>query len=90
MPRLTTPAQREQVEAYRRRGPPVRDRAPVTGKGQTAVIGAYAIKLSVKGDPIWIADYVLMAYGTGAIMPCLARTIATLRFAIKYGLPSCR
>ena len=37
--------------------------------------------------PIWIADYVLMTYGTGAIMAVPAHDERDFDFAIKYGLP---
>ena len=37
--------------------------------------------------PIWIADYVLMAYGTGAIMAVPAHDERDFAFALKFGLP---
>jgi leucyl-tRNA synthetase len=50
--------------------------------------GAYAIN-PVNGAriPIWIADYVLMTYGTGAIMAVPAHDERDFAFALKFGLP---
>jgi leucyl-tRNA synthetase len=60
-----------------------------TEKEKTGVfLGAYAIN-PVNGVriPIWIADYVLMTYGTGAIMAVPAHDQRDFDFALKYGLP---
>jgi leucyl-tRNA synthetase len=50
--------------------------------------GAYAIN-PVNGEriPIWIADYVLMTYGSGAIMAVPAHDERDFEFALKFGLP---
>ncbi len=50
--------------------------------------GGFAIN-PVNGEliPIWIADYVLMTYGTGAIMAVPAHDERDFEFALKYGLP---
>jgi leucyl-tRNA synthetase len=59
------------------------------GKEKTGVwTGAYAIN-PVNGEPIpvWIADYVLMGYGTGAIMAVPAHDQRDFEFARKFGLP---
>jgi leucyl-tRNA synthetase len=60
-----------------------------TEKEKTGVfIGAYAINpVNNARIPIWIADYVLMTYGTGAIMAVPSHDERDLAFAIKYGLP---
>ena len=51
-------------------------------------IGAYALNpVSNKKIPIWISDYVLMGYGTGAIMAVPAHDARDYEFAIKYTLP---
>ena len=67
-----------------------RDRARgAADKEKTGVFtGAYAIN-PVNGEriPIWIADYVLMGYGTGAIMAVPAHDERDFEFARKYGLP---
>jgi leucyl-tRNA synthetase len=58
-------------------------------KEKTGVfIGAYAIN-PVNGEkiPIWIADYVLASYGTGAIMAVPAHDTRDFEFAEKFGLP---
>ena len=58
-------------------------------KDKTGVfIGAYAVNtVNNARIPIWIADYVLMTYGTGAIMAVPAHDERDFAFAIKYGLP---
>ena len=50
--------------------------------------GAYAIN-PVNGQqiPVWIADYVLVTYGTGAIMAVPGGDERDYDFALKYGLP---
>jgi len=89
---LTTPAQRAAVDAYRaevgKRSE--RDRtteaadAPKTG----CATGAFA-QNPVNGMhiPIWIADYVLASYGTGAVFACPAHDERDRAFAKKFGLP---
>lgn len=60
-----------------------------TGKEKTGVFtGGYAINpVNQQRIPIWIADYVLMTYGTGAIMAVPAHDERDFAFALKYGLP---
>ncbi len=57
-------------------------------KEKTGVFtGAYAINpVNGKKIPIWIADYVMMTYGTGAIMAVPAHDQRDLEFALKHGL----
>ncbi|KHF29265.1 Leucine--tRNA ligase [Anoxybacillus sp. BCO1] len=58
-------------------------------KEKTGVFtGAYAIN-PANGEklPIWIADYVLMSYGTGAIMAVPAHDERDYEFAKKFNLP---
>ncbi|MCX2727490.1 leucine--tRNA ligase [Thermomicrobium sp. 4228-Ro] len=88
--KLTTPDRRAEVEAYidqaRRRSDIERTS---TEREKTGVfIGAYAIN-PVNGQriPIWIADYVLMHYGTGAIMAVPAHDQRDFEFARQFGLP---
>jgi len=88
---LTTPDwRREAVAAYRFQASRQSeiDRL-AAGKEKTGVfIGAYAINpVNDERIPIWIADYVLMTYGTGAIMAVPAHDERDFDFAIKYGLP---
>ncbi len=58
-------------------------------KDKTGVFtGAYAINpVNNKQIPIWIADYVLMSYGTGAIMAVPAHDERDYEFAVKFNLP---
>lgn len=58
-------------------------------KTKTGVFtGAYAMN-PVNGEriPVWIADYVLISYGTGAIMAVPAHDERDFEFAVRYGLP---
>ena len=88
---ITTPEQRAAVEAYQERGARARatSSAPISPKDKTGVFtGAYAIN-PVNGEqiPIWIADYVLASYGTGAIMAVPAHDERDHEFAKKFGMP---
>ena len=79
---ITTPQQRAAVEEYvtqARRQSEIERLSTV--KEKTGVFtGAYAHNLFTGKDiPIWIADYVLMGYGTGAIMARARRGSARLR-----------
>lgn len=88
--KLTAPEQRQVVTEYvetAARQTEI-DRLS-TEKEKTGVfIGAYAVN-PVNGEriPIWIADYVLMGYGTGAIMGVPSHDERDFSFAIKFGLP---
>ncbi|MFM2092880.1 MAG: Leucine-tRNA ligase, partial [Planctomycetota bacterium] len=88
--RLTTPAQRAAVDAYRQRAASKSDRERMeVAKTKTGEFtGAYAIN-PVNGVPvpIWIADYVLISYGTGAIMAVPAHDTRDFEFAKQFGLP---
>ncbi len=88
--KLTTADRRAEVEAYvdqTRRESEIERLS--TEKEKTGVfIGAYAVN-PVNGErvPIWIADYVLGTYGTGAIMAVPAHDERDFEFATKFGLP---
>ena len=88
--KLTTPERRGEVERYvewaRRQSEIER---VSTGREKGGVfIGSYAInKLSGERVPIWIADYVLMTYGTGAVMAVPAHDTRDFEFAKIFGLP---
>jgi leucyl-tRNA synthetase len=88
--KLTTASCRQAVNDYRYQAARQSEVERLsTEKEKTGVfIGAYAIN-PVNGAkiPIWIADYVLMTYGTGAIMAVPAHDERDLAFAIKYALP---
>ena len=87
---LTAAEQRPDVRAYQR---DVQSRDLVArrvgGKTKSGVfIGSYA-RNPATGDaiPIWISDYVLMEYGTGAIMAVPAHDTRDFEFATQFGLP---
>ena len=87
---ITTPEHRGNVQDYIQRTQRETEiERQAEGKEKTGVLtGAYAIN-PVNGEriPIWIADYVLMGYGTGAIMAVPAHDQRDFEFARKFGLP---
>ena len=87
---ITTAECREAVEAYRREASKASeiDRLS-TAKEKTGVFtGAYCLHpLSGERIPIYIADYCLVTYGTGAVMGVPAHDSRDYDFASKYGLP---
>ena len=88
--RLTTEGYRETVEAYKYEAARQSEieRAAVDKEKTGAFIGAYAINpVDEARIPIWVADYVMMSYGTGAIMAVPAHDERDFAFAIKFGLP---
>lgn len=87
---ITTPAQREEVQAYQHMvsSRSERDRMAETKNVSGCFTGAYAIHPFTGVEiPIWIADYVLMGYGTGAIMAVPAGDARDYAFATKFQLP---
>jgi len=88
--KITTPEIKPVVDAYILQAARQSDiDREATDKEKTGVFtGGYAIN-PVNGEkiPIWIADYVLMTYGTGAIMAVPAHDERDFAFAIKFGLP---
>ncbi|RMG41542.1 MAG: leucine--tRNA ligase [Planctomycetota bacterium] len=88
--RLTTPEQREAVERYRQIAATKSDleRTDLAKEKTGVFTGSYAIN-PVNGEriPIWVADYVLGGYGTGAIMAVPAHDLRDWEFAVKFGLP---
>jgi leucyl-tRNA synthetase len=88
--RLTAEEQRRAVNAYRRE---VQSRDVVSRKvverTKTGVfLGSYARNPATgEAIPIWTADYVLMEYGTGAIMAVPAHDRRDFEFATQFGLP---
>jgi leucyl-tRNA synthetase len=87
---LTTPDQREAVQAYKAEVAKKSDlERTELAKEKTGVFtGAYAIN-PVNGQriAIWIADYVLASYGTGAIMAVPGHDTRDFEFATKFNLP---
>ena len=87
---ITTPENRQLVADYELAARKLSeiDRLS-TDKAKTGVFtGAYAIHpLTSQKIPIWIADYVLASYGTGAVMAVPGHDTRDYDFAVKYGLP---
>ena len=87
---LTTDDRRADVEAYvatARRETEI-ERMSTEREKTGVVIGAYAINpMTNERIPIWIADYVLPGYGTGAIMAVPAHDERDFEFAQKFDLP---
>lgn len=81
---------RESVEAYREKAGSKSDleRTDLAKEKTGVFTGSFAVN-PVNGEeiPIWIADYVLATYGTGAIMAVPAHDDRDLEFATKYNLP---
>ena len=87
---LTTPEQKEAVEKYIDEAAKKSDLERTDlAKDKTGVFsGSYAINpVNGKLIPIWIADYVLISYGTGAIMAVPAHDTRDWDFAKKFNLP---
>ncbi|WP_276890270.1 leucine--tRNA ligase [Dubosiella newyorkensis] len=87
---ITTPEQKEAVEAYQKECQSKSDLERTDlNKDKTGVFtGAYAINpVNGKKIPIYISDYVLASYGTGAIMAVPAHDTRDYEFAKKFGLP---
>jgi leucyl-tRNA synthetase len=90
---LTTPGQRAAVAAYRadaRRKSDL-ERTDLAKEKTGVFTGGYATNpVNDKLVPIWVADYVLASYGTGAIMAVPAHDERDFAFATKFGLPIVR
>ncbi len=86
---LTAPEQKEAVETYLNEVKHKTERERQIDKKVTGVFtGSYAINpLSGKEIPIWVSDYVLAGYGTGAIMAVPAHDSRDYAFAKKFNLP---
>jgi len=88
--RITKPEFREAVKAYQVQAARQSEIERMsTEKEKTGVFtGAYAVNpVNNARIPIWIADYVLITYGTGAIMAVPAHDDRDFAFAVKFGLP---
>jgi leucyl-tRNA synthetase len=87
---IATPQQRQQVENYQQK---TRNKSDIerqeTNREKTGVFtGAYAVNpMNGQKMPVWIADYVLSGYGTGAIMAVPAHDERDNDFARKFDLP---
>jgi leucyl-tRNA synthetase len=88
--KITPPENQEKVSDYIQQTIRQTDiQREALDKEKTGVFtGGYAINpVNNRKIPIWIADYVLMTYGTGAIMAVPAHDERDFEFAIKFGLP---
>lgn len=88
--KLTTAEAKKDVEAYIEAAAKKSDleRTDLNKNKSGVFIGAYAINpVNEQKIPIWIADYVLASYGTGAIMAVPAHDERDYEFAKKYELP---
>jgi len=90
IPTITRPDQADAVASYQKQAAAKSDLERTDlAKDKTGVFtGAFAIN-PVNGEkiPVWVADYVLASYGTGAIMAVPAHDSRDLEFAQKFSLP---
>ena len=87
---ITTPEQKAEVEAYVTwaKNRSERERQAEVKKVSGVFTGAYAINpLTEEKIPIWVSEYVLAGYGTGAIMAVPAHDSRDFAFARHFGLP---
>ncbi|HZD84331.1 MAG TPA: leucine--tRNA ligase [Gemmatimonadaceae bacterium] len=89
---LTKPQEKKRVEAYREQTKKQDIITRKTSTDKTGVFtGSYAINPATEKEiPIWISDYVLMEYGTGAIMGVPGHDERDFEFATKFELPIVR
>ncbi len=88
--KLTTPEQKEAVEAYllQAKKKTERERIAETRKVTGVFSGSYAFNpLTGEKVPVWISEYVLAGYGTGAIMAVPAHDSRDYAFAKQFNLP---
>ncbi|MBP3890280.1 MAG: leucine--tRNA ligase [Muribaculaceae bacterium] len=86
---VTTPDHRKEVDEYLQAIKHKTERERMIDKKVTGVLtGSYAVNpLTGKQIPIWVSDYVLAGYGTGAIMAVPAHDSRDYAFAKKFDLP---
>ncbi len=87
---ITTEAQVKQINDYQTESAAKSDlvRTEIDNGKSGVFTGAYAINPVTKEEiPIWIADYVLMGYGTGAVMAVPANDERDFDFALQYEIP---
>lgn len=86
--KLTTPEQKAEVDAYIERTKKRTERERISDRSVTGVFsGSYAVNpFTGENIPIWISDYVLAGYGTGAIMAVPAHDSRDYAFAKHFGL----
>ncbi len=87
---LTTEAQKNRVKAYVQQAglKSELDRADLSREKSGVFTGSYAINpVNRQKIPVWVADYVLMGYGTGAIMAVPGHDTRDFEFAHAFSLP---
>ncbi|OHB57559.1 MAG: leucine--tRNA ligase [Planctomycetes bacterium GWF2_42_9] len=87
---ITTAQQKQAIEDYKKQAQTKSDldRTDLAKDKSGVFTGAYAINpVNEKKIPIWISDYVLISYGTGAIMSVPAHDDRDFEFAKKFNLP---
>ena len=87
---ITSPEQKADIDAYLEKVQSKSDleRTDLAKEKTGVFTGAYAINpVNNEKMPIWIADYVLMGYGSGAIMAVPAHDERDYEFAVKFELP---
>lgn len=88
--RITRPEHREKVAEYRNAAARKSDldRTDLAKEKTGVFTGAYAVNpVNGRKIPVWIADYVLASYGTGAVMAVPAHDVRDFEFAVTFGLP---
>jgi leucyl-tRNA synthetase len=93
VPGLTTDDRRDDVEAYRRAAAAMDlvSRKKIEKDKSGVFTGGYCVNPGTGEEiPVWIADYVLMEYGTGAIMAVPGHDERDFEFATQFGLPIVR
>jgi leucyl-tRNA synthetase len=88
--KITTPEHRAEVEAYVEQARHMTEIERMsTEKEKTGVFTGGYVTNPVSGEqvPVWIADYVLMGYGSGAIMGVPGHDQRDFEFARKFGIP---
>jgi leucyl-tRNA synthetase len=88
--KITTPEQKVAVDAYVKQAQRMTEIERMsTEKEKTGVFTGSYVTNPLSGDkvPVWISDYVLMSYGSGAIMGVPAHDQRDFEFARKFGIP---
>ena len=90
--KLTRPKEKKRIDAYRDKTKKQDIITRKTSTEKTGVFtGSYAINPATEQEiPIWVSDYVLMEYGTGAIMGVPGHDARDFEFATKFDLPIVR
>jgi len=90
LPSIVTPEAREVVETYIRRAETLSEAARSdTGREKTGIFTGAFVRNTANGQrlPVWVANYVLGGYGTGAIMAVPGHDERDHEFARRFGLP---